>query len=168
MADEFEEEKLTPEQIADLQAGPGPQPTEEERLSYYKDDNPYLHLYGQQQWHGEAFIVANMQALLLLRKAIDDAILNGHGYVPAFVGDGEGYNTLIARVDDAKDFDKLAVPYNDEIAQEKQEDAVWPWNLPRIDKAQQDSTAWIEKKYSKQEAAEIMEAIEEERKRDRA
>jgi hypothetical protein len=162
----FEEEKLTPEQIAELQAGPGPQPSEEERLSYYKDENPYLHIYGQEQWHGEAFIVANMQALLLLKKAIDDAIVQGHGYVPAFVGDGEGFNTLIARLDDAKAFDKLAVPYNDEIASEKQEDAVWPWKLPRIEKAQEDSTAWIAHEYTPEEAKEIADSIREDRERE--
>lgn len=165
----IEETKLTPEEIAQLEAEaklPHPGPTEEERMACFKDENPYLHIFAQEQWHGEAFMVANTQALLLLRKAIDDALLNGHGYVPSFVGDGEGYNTLIARMDDPREFDTLAVPYNDEIAQETREQAVWPWKLPRIRQAGDDAAAWIEKQYSKEEAEEIMEAIKEDRERE--
>ncbi len=134
----------------------------------FKDENPYLHIFGQCQWHDEAYIVANEQALLQLKKAIEDALLNGHGYVPAFVGDGEGFNTLIAKIDDPKDFDKLAVPYTDEIASEKEVNdrkAVWPWDMPRIATAAEDAERWIEKKYSKEEADEIKKAIAEERKK---
>jgi hypothetical protein len=164
-----EETKLTPEEVAQLEAEakqPHPGPSEEERMACFKDENPYLHIYAQEQWHGEAFMVANMQALLLLRKAIDDALLNGHGYVPAFVGDGEGYNTLIAKMDDPREFDNLAVPYNDEIAQETRELAVWPWKLPRIRQAGDDAMAWIEKKYTKEEAEEIIASLKEDRERE--
>jgi hypothetical protein len=96
--------------------------------------DPHLHLYSPQMWHDEAFIVANMQGLLSLRKAIDDAILNGHGSAFAFVGDGEGFHTIIAKVED-KDFDTLAVPYSDEDAKENRETAVRPWTFPEVKKA---------------------------------
>ena len=129
-----------------------------------ESENPYLPIYGQDRWHDEAFIVANLPALLLLRKAIDGAIHAGHGYVPAYTGDCEGFNTLVSRVDDPKEFDDLAVLYNDEIARERRNDAERPWKLPRIVLARADSTAWIEKQYGPEEAQEIRDIIAEERK----
>lgn len=164
---DFEEEKLTPEQIAELEAiakMPQPERTEAERLACFKDDNPYMHIHAQDQWHSEAFIVANEQALLLLKKAIEDALVTGHGYVPSFAGDGEGYNTLIAKVDKPESFDRMALGYTDEVAGKHQpENAIWPWDMKRIHEAQEDSTAWIEKKYNKEEADEIKQVIAEER-----
>jgi len=151
---DFEEEKLTPEQVARLEADaklPQPERTEAERLAPFKDENCYLHIYGQSQWHGEAFIVANKQALLMLKKAIEDAVANGHGFISAFQGDGEGYNTLIARVDNPQDFDRLANSYTEEIASDKREDAIWPWDMGSIRKANEDSQEWLEEKYSKEE-----------------
>src|SRR3989344_5236722 len=132
---------------------------------FHKDENPYLHIFGQEEWHGEAYIVANVQALLQMRKAIDDALSKGYGYVPAYVGDGEGFNTLIIREDDVQVFGKLAVPYSAEIAKQQQPDNVlWPWFLPRVVCAVEDTQAWIKKRYSKEEADEIIQAINEGRK----
>lgn len=88
-------------------------------------DTPYLHLYPQDQWHGDAYIVANTKGLEVLRSAIDHAIKTGRGEAEAFVSDGEGYDALVVKVDDLK----LAVPYDSKDASEKTEGAVWPWDI---------------------------------------
>ncbi len=89
-----------------------------------KDTTPYLHIYAQSEWHGEAIIVGNRIALEALRDAIDNALATGYGAATAFVGDGEGFHALVVKQEVG--FDKLAVPYTNEIASEKNLDALFP------------------------------------------
>lgn len=92
----------------------------------------FMHIYGQPSWHDEAIIVANTEALLAMKKAIEEALEKGHGCAETFQGDGEGYNTVIVKQED-KVFDKLANAYTGETASvEHREDAIWPWQMPGV------------------------------------
>lgn len=140
-------------------------------------DSAYLHLYGQGQWHGDAYIIGNTAGLKALRDAIDRALTNEEGAdsLATFASDGEGYYTGVVKIDKPEDFDRLAVPYNDDMAQDRRGDAIWPWQIKRaIDAVQsqydklreQYTPAQIEEiKLSDQEAAESVNifAPEEER-----
>jgi len=57
-----------------------------------QDNMPLMHVYPQYDNHGEAFIVANKDALLKLKEAIDNAINTGRGSAGLFAADGEGYD----------------------------------------------------------------------------
>lgn len=103
-----------------------------------------MHIFAQEQWHDEAYIIANRDALLNLRKAIDDALEKGHGFAPAFVGDGEGFNTIIVQ-QDSPVFDNLAVPYTDEIAGQQVEGTILPWKMQAVRDAYQEAKDWLEK-----------------------
>jgi len=61
---------------------------------------PWLHIYAQYMWHGEARIVGTREALLALRGAINRALAdkNGEAETEAIAGDGEGYGIKINRV----------------------------------------------------------------------
>jgi hypothetical protein len=99
----------------------------------------YLHIYGQMQWHGDAFILGNAEALKSLRDAIDRALSDeGKGSLGAYVNDGEGFYTAVVRVDNQETFDKLAVPYHDEIAQDHRDDAIWPEQMKSVQVAIQE------------------------------
>lgn len=98
-----------------------------------------LHIYAQEQWHGEAYIIGSRGGLIELKKAIIQALNSGKGEtgedVPIYASDGEGYKIKVTmnNTDWLKPFwDKLAMPYTGEVASDKREDAVWPWKLPAL------------------------------------
>lgn len=77
------------------------------------------HIYAQGHWHDEAYIVADRDALLALRAAIDKALTEGHGATTLTPTDGEGYDLHIVRVDadwQSPEWQDLAMPYTDEVA----------------------------------------------------
>jgi len=92
-----------------------------------------LHIYAQGDWHGEAFIVGSSVALKKLRAAIDSALNDGGGATSSFVNDGEGFDIVVVRVDNAAEFAKLAVPYVNEIAKEKG-NKKGPWDMKAVHK----------------------------------
>lgn len=85
----------------------------------------FLHIYGQSFWHEPAFIVGDISGLKALQKAIEDAINNKKGSTELFTGDREGYKLFV--ICDEGDFGKRALPYTDEVASEKDPNAIWPW-----------------------------------------
>jgi hypothetical protein len=67
-----------------------------------------LNIYGQEAWHTDAKIVASKDALVRLRKGIDEALVMGtatigEGEPPLFASDGEGYALNIVALDGWKD-----------------------------------------------------------------
>ncbi|WP_226528561.1 hypothetical protein [Metabacillus niabensis] len=49
-----------------------------------------LHIYAQDAWHQEAYIVGNKEGLLELRNAIDEALKSKEAVAHVFPTDGEG------------------------------------------------------------------------------
>jgi len=99
-----------------------------------------LHIYAQEQWHGEAYIVGNRDGLIELKKAIIQALNSGKGEtgedVPIYVNDGEGYKVKVTMNNTGwlePFWVKLAVPYTEKIASEKRKDAVWPWKIKKVE-----------------------------------
>ena len=86
----------------------------------------YLHIYAQDVWHDEAFIVGNREGLEALRDALNKALENPFSTARCFVNDGEGYACYIAECKDEQKLDLLAVPYTDQIATEQNESSIWP------------------------------------------
>ena len=96
-----------------------------------------LHIYGQEAWHGDAFIVGDTTALTALRDAIDKALLDksvygGVEFTQSFTNDGEGYTTAVVKLDKSEDFDRMAVPYTAEEAAERRDVGIWPWEIKRV------------------------------------
>lgn len=73
-----------------------------------------LHVYAQQQWHDEAYLVGHREALLRLRSMIDAALIDENGQAKGefFVNDGEGYQLYI-KVMPSEWMDKIQLPYAD-------------------------------------------------------
>src|SRR3546814_5267890 len=93
------------------------------------DKSGWLHLYGQHLWHDEAYIAGDRAGIEMLRDALNEALGAADGVSMAadvFAGDGEGYNVSVHVLPDAE-FQRLAMPYTDEIAREY--GGFWPWNL---------------------------------------
>jgi len=92
-----------------------------------------LHIYGQEVWHEEAFIVGDRISLELLRDCLNQ-VLEGkedavaHTKAEFSVNDGEGYDLHIALVSD-KQMDKMAAPYTKEMARDHGENAIYPASL---------------------------------------
>ena len=74
-----------------------------------------LHIYGQQSWHGDAYIVGNKEALLGLKEAIDMALNQNKNIHSQYAADGEGYNLFVINATD-EEMNKLMLPYIDEHA----------------------------------------------------
>jgi hypothetical protein len=93
-----------------------------------------IHIYGQQFFHDDAFIIGTREGLTALRDAINEALEKGRAVTEVFVNDGEGYDICIALNDSnclSPFWNKLAVPYADEMASEKREDALQPRSIWR-------------------------------------
>lgn len=96
---------------------------EEKGEAIMKDDQAFwelkgtkaLHLYAQDSWHMEAFIVGNQEGLIALRDAIDEALQSkkGQAVAHAFPTDGEGYEAHIICIgeDEEEKFHHLQLPY---------------------------------------------------------
>ena len=76
----------------------------------------FCHVYSPEAWHDDAFIVAGTDALLKIKETIDKAIAYGQGSCSLFVGDGEGFDLVIVKLDDSAKQNKMQVPYTDDIA----------------------------------------------------
>lgn len=83
----------------------------------------YLHIYAQSDWHAPAHIIGSKLSLTTLRDAINQALESGDGKCESFTNDGEGFDAVVIRVDDPKQFVKMHVPYMLDIAKEKPSDA---------------------------------------------
>ena len=101
-----------------------------------EQDINLLHIYGQEQWHGNAYIIGNKGGLLELKKAIEQALSDNKGEIgddkPVYANDGEGYQTKVMMNNTGwleSFWGRLAVPYTAEVASDKREDAVWPWQI---------------------------------------
>ncbi len=98
-----------------------------------RQDPLLLHIHGQVDWHGEAFILGNKDGLIALRNAINEAIKTTKpGKAEVCVSDGEGFHVYVIMDNSSwhdKSWMKAALPYTDEVAGEKNKDAVWPWQL---------------------------------------
>lgn len=77
-----------------------------------------IHIYGQYQWHDDAFIVGDRDSLIALRNAIDKAIKGDKAGLDTFTNDGEGYTINIV-VTPGDFFGTLKVPYSMETT--------WEW-----------------------------------------
>ncbi|MDQ0245320.1 hypothetical protein J2S09_002897 [Bacillus fengqiuensis] len=78
--------------------------------------SPLCHIYGQQMWHDDAFIVGNVTALRELKDAIESALKYGESKATLFPSDGEGYHLYISCLDsecEDKDWQDLQLPYHD-------------------------------------------------------
>lgn len=97
------------------------------------NDGPAMaHIYGQNVWHDDVFIVANVRGLQALKRAIEDALAMGHGEAELLPADGECYNVVIFKFDHkfgSPEWNRLAVPYTEEYAREKRDKAIRPWEL---------------------------------------
>lgn len=78
---------------------------------------PWLHIYGQSQWHDTVMIKGNTRGLQALRDAISRALEypRNDSTARAFVSDGEGYQIQITRMS-RFELENQPLPYSDPIA----------------------------------------------------
>jgi len=91
-----------------------------------------LHIYAQEIWHGEAYIVGNRDGLLALKEAIEQALVDSKSQVDEYASDGEGYKVRVIMNDTGwlePFWDTLALPYSEKMTREGTRSAVWPWEL---------------------------------------
>ncbi len=89
-----------------------------------------LHIYGQEAWHDNVYIVGNALALTRLRNAIN-AVLGGPSTAKteAFASDGEGFGIYVICNDDAEKWGKLRVPYTQEYSRDGRATTIEPQEL---------------------------------------
>lgn len=91
-----------------------------------------LHVFGQWCGHDAVYVVGNLDALLALRKAVDEALNSGVGATEVFAADGEGFEVYVARVDSSTEWESSKRPYHGEDAVDRREDAVHPSSIPAV------------------------------------
>ena len=85
-----------------------------------------LHIFGQEFWHDEAFLVGDRNALIELKKAIGVA-LDDKISKPIFMqNDGEGYFAIVVC---AENLDKLKTTYSAEEALDYSEKTLNPYDF---------------------------------------
>lgn len=97
---------------------------------------PILHAYGQKSWHYEALIVANKEALIKLKNAIDVALKYGEGRLSASTSDGEGYDLYVKCLNGDAETNEvwrnLELPYHDREMYAPQEEEVDPYSINSV------------------------------------
>ncbi|AMX00044.1 hypothetical protein [Rummeliibacillus stabekisii] len=93
----------------------------EASIKYFEEEET-LHIYGQQMWHDNAYIVGNRAALQYGEKK--DVF---------FPNDGEGYDLYVACVDDQFNWENLEAPYHDTEIFEKRKHPIKAFNKYKID-----------------------------------
>ena len=91
-----------------------------------------LHIYGQETWHGPAFLVGSRDALEALQEAIQEALAADAGIAATpslFPSDDEGYQVVVVRMEDPDRFALLANHYTAEPARPKEREGLAPWDL---------------------------------------
>ncbi|RXH51250.1 hypothetical protein D6T70_12350 [Kurthia gibsonii] len=79
-----------------------------------KNKYPKCHIYAQNSWHDEAYIIGNRQGLEKLRDALTLTLEKGNTKNNFWPKDLEGYDVLIACVEDAE-MNDLELPYSSEF-----------------------------------------------------
>ena len=104
--------------------------------------NEILHVYAQDQWHEDAFIVGDRAALVKLRDAIvqaldgdadpfDDTISReGLGKTAVFAADGEGYSLHVVAID-AERMERMKLPYTGRMFNHPDAKGRYPSSLVR-------------------------------------
>lgn len=85
-----------------------------------------LHIFGQEAFHDDVYIVGNKSELIKLSNIILQAIWEEFGSDEFCVNDGEGYSISVRRIEESIN-DKIAVPYSKDYAKEKRPKAIYPW-----------------------------------------
>lgn len=88
-----------------------------------------MHIYGQDYWHNDSFIIANKKGLLALKSAIEKALTTQRSETNVTVADGEGYHLHVISLNDQQKLQKLMLPYTDEIARDKRKNVIQPYDL---------------------------------------
>lgn len=78
------------------------------------EDYPKCHIYSQDSWHGEAYIVGNRAGLEKLRDAINLTLEKGNTKNTFWPNDYESYHLFMACMSE-DDFEGLKLPYNAKI-----------------------------------------------------
>lgn len=76
----------------------------------------FCHIYSASAWHEDAFIIAGTDALLKIKETIDKALESGQSSCALFVNDGESFDLVVIKVDDADIKRKMRIPYTEDIA----------------------------------------------------
>lgn len=95
-------------------------------------DPALVHIYGQSVPNDSVHVVGNREGLLLLKAAIEAALLGGQHEVEVYVNDGEGFNIRAIMMDsswEAEKWTNLSVPYSDSSAMEQRPHALWPFTF---------------------------------------
>lgn len=89
------------------------------------ENTALVHLYAQEIWNDDAYIIGTEDGLKKLRDAIDEALKDGHmQQVDLYTADGSEYTANIVLNNEnptSKAWKKLKLPYTDELAQEAKE-----------------------------------------------
>jgi len=91
---------------------------------------PILHIYSQDFYHYDAYLVANREALIVLKAGIEEALSSGDIALEMSAADGEGYKLKIQLIDkpiESEDWENAALPYSDDSARDKRPNVIWPW-----------------------------------------
>ena len=92
----------------------------------HNEEFPAMHIFGQEAWHDDVFIVGTPSQLINLSRAIEEALHSYHGKMESMASDGEGYGIHVFKV---RTLDGVSMPYFAEYADYDDENDVSPQRL---------------------------------------
>jgi hypothetical protein len=91
-----------------------------------------LHVHSQESPHDDAWLVGNREGLLVLKRAIEQALNITHGDGEVSDAQGNPFEIRVLFITDPPEADswkRAALPYTAEGFQEKREGALWPVSI---------------------------------------
>jgi negative regulator of genetic competence, sporulation and motility len=88
-----------------------------------------LHIYGQEAWHDDVYIVANYNTLIQLIDLLRNAVVQGNGEGSFYANDGEGYKVIVIKATDEQVSVLEPVYSAEETETENTGKGLLPWNI---------------------------------------
>jgi hypothetical protein len=107
-------------------------PEADQDLREMKHFDGGIQIYAQEQWHDEAVIIANKEALLRLKAVIEKALETGEAHGKFWASDGEGYAVVVKVLGGIWTditWNTLSMPYMAEFARRHGENLQTPLSL---------------------------------------
>lgn len=101
----------------------------QKEFNEYRKSQNFCHVYAAEQWHDNVYIVGDEKALQRIKRAIEKALVEGHGICTLRPNDDETYQLHVLKTTNPKLQDKLVLPYTEDVAIDKTDNKIHPFQM---------------------------------------
>lgn len=101
----------------------------QEEFNEYRKSQNFCHIYAAEQWHDDAYIVGDENALRRIKRTIENALSEEHGICTLRPNDDETYQLHVLKITNPNIEGKLVLPYRVDFAVGNTQGMIHPFQL---------------------------------------